>query len=1063
MAQDVFRFVSLRPAEAVKGEDPDVIPARSPGAPRSDLQDRLLRASTPRETREVAGRFASEERFVGRPEQIDPGLASLVQTVGSLPRADVPGKIHALALAHLGSVPAEQLSDWHGIVVDSLIATMLLPERVEERARLSLTLRVLWKARAALAETDRETPHSTRASTLALPRDIFPAQQDIETQLKQATDAAEAARKRMAERRAEIERLAEHLNENARVTTALLAAYEIDRETLFAQQNEPAPKATKRPIADGLIQRGLRWIGVSASDEAVVNRDEVSDGPNTPMLSERATESLSAETRELLTARGISSTPGTLAVPETIRRLESDSDRIADRLFSAGGRGTVVLVGDVLVGSNELAPDTTRPDHFLVPGVCELSEADSPTLEISTVPHGVGSFRSLGVADLLVVRQQLLRYERGEIAHIENVMQSESRTRDHRRLERSETFLSTVTERVEETERELESTERFELQRASEETIEDITSREAGVTVTGSYGMSVEMTANAGFANESAKTQSDQFATAQAREVLDRSVQRIQEMVRSEQTRLVVNEIEESNHHGFDNSTGEAHITGIYRWVDKVYEAQVFDYGKREMLEFVVPEPAAFFRHAVGNEPVEGKTLTKPDPPGFCIERNDTFVALEPKHITRSSYKFWSARYQAKGIDPPPAAIMVVGTAIDQPWVSDDPKAVAASHMDLKVPDGYVAKRAWSAGTHAHYAYGDGDQRVPQLKIYAGRHELSRTGSTALNNEVGTVPIAIVGIHLLVFATTVECECHLTPEGFTSWQLRTYESIMAAYEEQRSRYEEQLREALAPVDEQFGTRSPTANVELIQTELKRSVISQLTGQHFDDFDAMRRHVAPHGFPQVDLAEASLEGRYVQFVEQAFEWINLQYVLYPYFWGRKEDWPTTSQLEDRDPLFGQFLRAGAARVHVPVRPGFEAAVNTFLSTGTLPWSSDPEEGVITDDDLFLSIAEEMKSQQGAVHTKSGGTVSVQQSSSTVNGTQTAFEADDVGREITIAGEVHRVAAVDSETKLQLSEPFQGPTQDGIGYVIGAKAVGEPWTVRVPTSLVLLQADAALPRF
>ena len=56
-----------------------------------------------------------------------------------------------------------------------------------------------------------------------------------------------------------------------------------------------------------------------------------------------------------------------------------------------------------------------------------------------------------------------------------------------------------------------------------------------------------------------------------------------------------------------------------------------------------------------------------------------------------------------------------------------------------------------------------------------------------------------------------------------------------------------------------------------------------------------------------------EGSYVQFIEQCSEWQKQTYTFYPYFWGRKEDWITRRTLEDPDPLFASFLRAGAARV------------------------------------------------------------------------------------------------------------------------------------------------------
>ena len=71
-------------------------------------------------------------------------------------------------------------------------------------------------------------------------------------------------------------------------------------------------------------------------------------------------------------------------------------------------------------------------------------------------------------------------------------------------------------------------------------------------------------------------------------------------------------EVTERNKHIFKNQEANANdISGIYRWVDKIYELQIVNYGKRFMLEFIVPEPAAFFRHAMSKLPNEDKYIGK--------------------------------------------------------------------------------------------------------------------------------------------------------------------------------------------------------------------------------------------------------------------------------------------------------------------------------------------------------------------------------------------------------------------------------------------------------------------
>jgi hypothetical protein len=64
----------------------------------------------------------------------------------------------------------------------------------------------------------------------------------------------------------------------------------------------------------------------------------------------------------------------------------------------------------------------------------------------------------------------------------------------------------------------------------------------------------------------------------------------------------------------------------------------------------------------------------------------------------------------------------------------------------------------------------------------------------------------------------------------------------------------------------------------------------------------------------------------------------------------------------DPEFLDFLRAGSARVVVPVRPGFETAITHFLETGKL-WggAGDPPQ---INSPLYVSIIDEIRERTGA---------------------------------------------------------------------------------------------------
>lgn len=104
-----------------------------------------------------------------------------------------------------------------------------------------------------------------------------------------------------------------------------------------------------------------------------------------------------------------------------------------------------------------------------------------------------------------------------------------------------------------------------------------------------------------------------------------------------------------------------------------------------------------------------------------------------------------------------------------------------------------------------------------------------------------------------------------------------------------------------------------------------------------------------------------QGDYIRFFEQAFEWENMQYIFYPYFWAQKSRWRARALVSNSDPTFAEFLRAGAARVVFPVRPGFEDDVRYFLQYGKI-WGGGPVPGLNQPD--YVPISEEISRATGA---------------------------------------------------------------------------------------------------
>lgn len=74
------------------------------------------------------------------------------------------------------------------------------------------------------------------------------------------------------------------------------------------------------------------------------------------------------------------------------------------------------------------------------------------------------------------------------------------------------------------------------------------------------------------FAYNTSTEESNSQAVTQAKEITERALDRIVQKVKEERISKVIEEYSEENAHGFDNRKGDEHVTGVYRWVDKIYK-----------------------------------------------------------------------------------------------------------------------------------------------------------------------------------------------------------------------------------------------------------------------------------------------------------------------------------------------------------------------------------------------------------------------------------------------------------------------------------------------------------
>jgi hypothetical protein len=206
------------------------------------------------------------------------------------------------------------------------------------------------------------------------------------------------------------------------------------------------------------------------------------------------------------------------------------------------------------------------------------------------------------------------------------------------------------------------------------------------------------------------------------------------------------------------------------------------------------------------------------------------------------------------------------------------------------------------------------------------------------------------------FTLGIDIDCQLSTGAFTKWQQDVYDTIIETYLRLKSDYDEKMAVRAIQQDPARLGRNPIENQRITKEELKKLVLMIFTGSDSIARDSFYASAEP--FMQLD--KVCENGSWIRFFENAFEWTNLTYVLYSYFWGRHARWNSAIHFTDPDADFAAFLRAGAARVQVPVRPGFEKALVHFLQFGAIWEGNDPP---MMNDDLYVPIVDEIAANLG----------------------------------------------------------------------------------------------------
>ena len=579
-----------------------------------------------------------------------------------------------------------------------------------------------------------------------------------------------------------------------------------------------------------------------------------------------------------------------------------------------------------------------------------LAKLTTPSLPVPDFSHAIT--RPVGIGNLQVVRQELVGYEPGEVSHIENVLEGELYRRATRRSESTDLTITNETETIQTEERDLQTTERNEMATEAQKEASKQTVAAQGQNSTTDYGKLVENS-----------------KTNYARSVSDRAVNSLTQKVKEQRVKREQRSYTEKTVHQFDNSKGTSKVRGIYQWVDKKYKMRIMNYGERLLYDVVIPEPAAFLIDSLKNQQQpEAFQLIKPFPPWFF-----------PQDLNTSNYMALARFYGVTGSVQPPPEEFVSTIAEAKNDKVEKVGEVKFYSTKLRIPDGYQAIHGYVTRL-THQAFSEknltddaknktgvdlefmiGEQYLLRFGPGAGSLKFAWEGFTMANEE-GELPVLFRSFSPIAeWGFAVGVNCKRVDQGLEKWQLKTFAALTEGYRRQNAEYEDKLSQRQAIVRAQMMLAQNFArNPSVETTELKRMFIHLLVSEHLVQVGFPPPISGPFFF-LTDPVYVKKWGAVVAFFERAFEWENIMYFYYPYFYGRLARWGELILIQDLNPQFEEFLKAGAARVVIPVRPGYEAALAHYHETGDV-WMGEEMPDMFSD--LYVSIIDEIKARNFA---------------------------------------------------------------------------------------------------
>ncbi|HVU95432.1 MAG TPA: hypothetical protein VHE34_09415 [Puia sp.] len=229
-----------------------------------------------------------------------------------------------------------------------------------------------------------------------------------------------------------------------------------------------------------------------------------------------------------------------------------------------------------------------------------------------------------------------------------------------------------------------------------------------------------------------------------ARKILSQAVDRVAQAVIHHRQTTFRQETEDMTIRTIDNRRGTRNIRSIYRWLNKLYQLRLVDYGRRFIIELLIEQPARL--------PMQ---------------------LLSYKDITVENYSQLAARYGVTGLPHPPLATRKITTLLD----NTNPFPAKS----LPVPEGYQPISITASYKVAQAAVLIAGTKQVSLSAADSTVTIPDPMQLDRNGAADAVPILLDLTSTDPYYCSIVMECAVSAATISDWQLSVFDRIEPAY------------------------------------------------------------------------------------------------------------------------------------------------------------------------------------------------------------------------------------------------------------------------------------------